>query len=205
VKLKDISFAFNMSNRSADLHTLSLPKTRTRPTVTFTNEEECILSPPTKPVPIAMGNLQEDHDTPLSLKQENPQEANSPPTASEDLPFSTREQLSSPITSRRKRRQIEGWKRRIRGRPVRLAKVSHDSMSTNESKNCIPSSQYETTFRRRAIRKEENATISASSPARGIFGSNARSTRREAKSAMDGMPGYDEEIGDTSLGMKLNM
>jgi len=201
-----------------------------RPTVTFTNEEDA--SPP---APLD-NNLQE-HDeaaavvtTPVvvlsSMKQDNPQEAYSPqggrPADAASIFTAVGEQQLAPqtttMTTRKPRKTKKGWKRRRKGRPVRVAAVSEDettafSKSSETKSNTVsppplPSTQYETTLRRRAIRKEGQVvpTIAPSPPSRGIFGSNnIPATQKEVRNNDNIMEGYDEEVGDTSLGMKLNM
>ena len=176
-----------------------------RPTVTFTNEEVFITSSPTRPVSIPGSSVPDDDATHAPLKQENPQEAYSPPSNEASRASAAQHASPQTTTPARQWRNIDGWKRRRRGRPVRLASVSDECTSDKDLKNYMPSTQYETTLRRRAVCKEGNAPNPSSSPSRGIFGSNSRVTRKEVAKAMESMPGYDEEIGDVSLGMKLNM
>lgn len=177
-----------------------------RPTVTFTNEEVFITSNPTKPVAIAVNSALDEDVTHAPLKQENPQEAYSPPHSLGTLPSPTTGQDSPQTTTpATQRRSVDGWKRRRRGRQVRLASVSDECTSDKEVKKYMPATQYETTFRRRAVCKEERVSNPSSSPSRGIFGSNSRMTRKEAAKAMESISGYDEEVGDVSLGMKLNI
>jgi hypothetical protein len=177
-----------------------------RPTVTFTNEEVFTTSNPSKPVAIPVNSAVGGDVVHAPLKQENPQEAYSPPHSLGTLPTPSTGHESPQTTTRAKqRRNVDGWRRRRRGRSVRLASVSDECTSDKEVKKYMPATQYETTFRRRAVCKEEGVSNSSSSPSRGIFGSNSRMTRKEAAKAMESTPGYDEEVGDVSLGMKLNM
>lgn len=108
-------------------------------------------------------------------------------------------------TPARQWKNVDGWKRRRRRRPVRIASVSDECTPDEDGMNYMPSSQYETTFRRRAVCKEERTPNPSSSPSRGIFGSSSRVARKEVAKSMESMQGYDEEVGDISLGMKLNM
>lgn len=184
-------------------------------TVTFTTEaEEVIPSIAVSvnietPATAASGSPNWEQDA----EQDNPQEAYSP--ASEEIapiaeePDEEEEETNAHLraaakTKKKRPKPKKGWRRRKRGRDVRIAAVA-DSESTPKTKK-MPASHFETVLRRRAIRKEAAVLKNVPSPSRrGIFGSTSRVSEKEVAECKDFVEGYDEEIGDTSLGMKLNM
>jgi deoxyribodipyrimidine photolyase len=117
------------------------------------------------------------------------------------------------------------WKKRRRGRQARMASVADKAslrchvvsptshQNSGEVKDTSHSqftqfSQYVTTLRRRAIRKEENSEPSVvatrgnlSQKSLGHVFKPGYTAGRKTESILY----YDEEIGDTSLGMKLTM
>jgi hypothetical protein len=133
---------------------------------------------------------------------ENPQEASSPPSSDAETLAQEKEQTTK---SSRRRWPMQGWKRHKRGRRVRVVAVAEEPETVED----LPATQYETVLRRRAIRKEEPENSvppspSSSSPRRSLFRS-LRGTDRDSVAKKDVLEGYDEEVGDTSLGMKLTM
>ena len=111
----------------------------------------------------------------------NPQGVNAPPTRRNVSEIVSEEPNASREDRRRKTRKDKNiqnpseWKRRKRGRRVRLAKVN-DSNVYDVSFPPLPSNQYKTILRRRAIRKKEEGIDENDDP---------------------------EDYGDISLGMKL--
>lgn len=177
----------------SDSATMEAPKSK-KPTVTFTNEAQVIPPPP-----------QQSNDgvarSPPELKQENPQEPNSPPNTPMEVPILEHDEEQPRPRTRNNKTRRKDWKRRKRGRQVRVASVAEE---VTESE-LLPSTHYEAVLRRRAIRKlgEDVMKPPAPSPSRrGLFGSPRVAER---KAVTDVVVGYDEEAGDTSLGMKLNM
>lgn len=120
----------------------------------------------------------------------------------------------SPQSSKSLRRA--GWKTRKRGRQVRVASVDESKSSNGDSWHIhdLPSNQYETDVRRRAVKKGDDQPKTVSmrpkyvpgrepSSRRSIFQGVERTVTNEGD--IDEYDGYDEEFGDVSLGMKLNM
>jgi hypothetical protein len=71
----------------------------------------------------------------------------------------------------------------------------------------LPPNQYETLLRRRAICKpDDSGELKSDSPASSVrSGFSAKTPVDEGESDDDVIVGYDEEYGDTSAGMKLNI
>jgi hypothetical protein len=130
------------------------------------------------------------------------------------------EKATETITTLAHKRKIpRGWKKRRRGRPARMASVadkallrrhvaSPTSLPVNEIKDkshFTHFSQYETTVRRRAIRKENNPEPLAPAARGTPLPKNVMKPLHTIGRKAESMLYYDEEIGDTSLGMKLNM
>jgi hypothetical protein len=190
----------NMSDTGAAATTPLSPKMAT---VTFTEVAEEVI--PTVPVNIGTSVVEDDD-------QDNPQEAYSPPPADvvfgpimEEEPGDTGESPES-SPAKKKKKKKKGWRRRKRGRDVRIVTVSDCSKTKSKATTTLPLSHFETIFRRRAIRKEAAIVKPVPSPSRrGLFGAIARVPEKEVTVVKDFEEGYDEEIGDTSLGMKLNM
>jgi hypothetical protein len=93
-----------------------------------------------------------------------------------------------------------------RKRRRRVALVKEDA----QDRLLLPPNQYETILRRRAIRKRDDelkadAFPTSSGKTLSLFGTKAESD--EQKEALNGdvVEEYDEEYGDISVGMKLNM
>mmetsp|Transcript_7430 Transcript_7430/g.12364 ORF Transcript_7430/g.12364 Transcript_7430/m.12364 type:complete len:1143 (+) Transcript_7430:213-3641(+) len=192
-----------MADSGATEQAMSSKKT----TVSFTPIEEVIpaTSMPVNIAPVTPANWEED------TEQDNPQEAYSP-TPEEIAPIVEEpEEDETPNSSqplKKKKRLRKGWRRRKKGREVRIAAVVDGDAAPKMKKNLMPASQFETVLRRRAIRKEAAVMKPVASPSRsrrGIFGSTSRVPEKEVVDSKDSMEGYDEEIGDTSLGMKLNI
>lgn len=175
---------------------------------------------------VANGELSEKGDESTVV---DPDEPPPPPLDQQDVDPSTGDEVSSekPATAINQQADLKsnaktrkGWKIRKRGRRVRVAAVD-DSKAANEDSwhiHELPSNQYETDLRRRAIFKGEGEAPKVltekpkipSSPEfnkssrRSIFASVSKS-EDEGDSPKDDFSGYDEETGDVSLGMKLNM
>lgn len=147
------------------------------------------------------------------LKEENPQEAYSPSfdmlSSSPISPINeTQENQTSKkfITSEKSKKHVKALKKRKRARLAHVRVMANTGNEDDRMK--LPLTQFETVLRRRAIRKcgkEETAPISSRSASNhNIFGPPRRKNF-VAPNCDDVIEGYDEEIGDTSLGMKLNM
>jgi hypothetical protein len=93
-----------------------------------------------------------------------------------------------------------------RKRRRRVALVKEDA----QDRLLLPPNQYETILRRRAIRKRDdelkaNASPTSSGKRLSLFGKQAESDKQEQPLNDDVVEEYDEEYGDISVGMKLNM
>lgn len=133
-------------------------------------------------------------------KEDNPQEASTPPDG--PLPLVVSAPLNDRIT---KSPTKVGWKQRKQGRKARVAELEVEMRSIERF---LPLSQYETTIRRRAVRKRGEALIKAESPPprRGLFGTSMSAhSRKNLEEEEDLDDVYDEDFGDVSLGMKLNI
>jgi hypothetical protein len=149
-----------------------------------------------------------------NVKENNPQEASTPP----DHPFpiesasnaseEAQDSLSARTTRQRRR---SGWKRRKQGRQVRLAAVEDAEEKKEAVELELPSEQYEAIMRRRAVRKrgevlpkKEASTVSRRSLFE--FGTPVSgSSRKQEIEVEEADVVYDEDFGDVSLGMKLNI
>lgn len=109
----------------------------------------------------------------------------------------------------KKRLTRMGWKERKKGRLARVATVEGDKRTVNAL--LLPSHQYETSIRRRAVRKRGEVPLKkADSPPThmGLFGTSSLANLRKKVADVDVdnlSETYDEDFGDVSLGMKLNM
>lgn len=93
-----------------------------------------------------------------------------------------------------------------RKRRRRVALVKGDA----QDRLMLPSNQYETVLRRRAIRKRDDDARADSSPTSSgrrvsLFGTKTESNEQKGVLNDDVVEEYDEEYGDISVGMKLNM
>lgn len=141
-----------------------------------------------------------------NAKEDNPQEASTP---LED--HSTRtESISKPnfknrIVTNRPTRM--GWKQRKKGRQVRVAAVEGDERIVITP--LLPSHQYETSIRRRAVRKRGEVfrkKVDSPPTHMGLFGTPSSANLRKKFEDIDNTSEtYDADFGDVSLGMKLNM
>jgi len=152
------------------------------------------------------------------LKEQNPQEAYSPSSdmvsSSNSLqtPQLKNEPKQNPRTKEidsksAKKQNKKAPKKKRRARQAHVAAMT-DSESEDGERMKLPLTQFETVLRRRAIRKsgkdEAVQTASRSPSNRTIFGPSRR-TKAVTQPHVDIVEGYDEEVGDTSLGMKLNI
>lgn len=150
-------------------------------------------------------------------------------TQQSSLSISNKNEATNTTSAKQSMKKRKGHKLRKRGRRSRLAAVAAEKEKLEENYTLLPSMpqhHYEVQLRRRAVRKQEEiqkeqqrqlkskpsslSTKEASSPnRRPIFGAavSEASSRRAPYQipGEDSEPLYDEEVGDISLGMKLNM
>lgn len=135
----------------------------------------------------------------------NPQEssaAQSPESTEENgkVDESVQERVLPPS---REESSVANTVARGRKRRRRVVKFQDDA----RDRILLPPNQYETNLRRRAIRKleDETKTEQATTKAsRSLFGAKEADTNKEI-SEEEVMDDYDEDYGDISIGMKLNM
>lgn len=135
---------------------------------------------------------------------DNPQEASSP--QSPESPAKA-EPVQQDMAVREGRFSNEGSVAlKSRKRQRRVALVKEDA----QDRLMLPPNQYETILRRRAIRKrvddaEADASPSSAGKTVSLFGTKAESDEQKGVPNDDVVEEYDEEYGDISVGMKLNM
>lgn len=169
------------------------------------------------------------------LKEKNPREACSPSDGKKSSTTSDKEILpktSSEVAElrdddqgkllakencstredRTKEKKISNNKRK-RSRRAHVVSIAEGEYDFDERMG-LPNTQYETVLRRRAIRKPGESKCRgappSSSPKRRMLGSPHKSKESREKNSNviareEKVEGYDEEVGDTSLGMKLNI
>jgi hypothetical protein len=135
---------------------------------------------------------------------DNPQEASSP--LSHKSPAKA-EPVQQDIVAREESFSKQGSVAlKSRKRRRRVALVKGDA----QDRLMLPSNQYETVLRRRAIRKRDDDARADSSPTSSgkrvsLFGTKTESDEQKGVPNEDVVEEYDEEYGDISVGMKLNM
>eukprot|EP00548_Thalassiothrix_antarctica_P005859 CAMPEP_0194148652 /NCGR_PEP_ID=MMETSP0152-20130528/33629_1 /TAXON_ID=1049557 /ORGANISM="Thalassiothrix antarctica, Strain L6-D1" /LENGTH=1205 /DNA_ID=CAMNT_0038850315 /DNA_START=77 /DNA_END=3694 /DNA_ORIENTATION=+ len=137
------------------------------------------------------------------------EEENSPKVSSEARQDDDQGKLSvkeNESTREDRRKEKKLFNRRKKSRRAHAVSIAEGEYDFDERMG-LPNTQYETVLRRRAIRTS-NKTISqlsppSSYPKRRTLESSNKSSNGIVKE--EKLEGYDEEIGDTSLGMKLNI
>lgn len=161
-----------------------------------------VISPgrPSNPVVVL---IDDDEMTDLIDEVDNPQESSAPQSPDDD---EDDEDVQVDNISREPTFSNQTSFTRSRKRSRRVAQVEEDA----QNRPLLPPNQYETMLRRRAICKpegEEDASVQSSPTASvksiSIFGSKTHD--EDGESDDDAVEGYDEEYGDISVGMKLNI
>lgn len=149
-----------------------------------------------------------------NVKENNPQEASTPPDHPASIKSTSNasgESQDSLLSRATRQRRRSGWKRRKQGRQVRLAAVEDAKEDKAAVDIKLPSEQYEAIIRRRAVRKrgevlpkKEASTVSRRSLFE--FGTTVSGSSRKQEIDVEVFDTiYDEDFGDVSLGMKLNI